>query len=521
MTTDRTTRIRRSAALGVRTAALGLAAALFCAPLAVHAQPAGQPAQKPGAIETVTLQNADSPLVAVRLMFDAGSIHDPAGKEGLAALTAYMIGRAGTQKHSYSELLEALYPMSAAIDVSIDREAAVFSTLIHRDKLAELTALLQEVLLQPAFAESDFTRNKENLLTYLTATLRSSSDELLGLEAIQTEIFAGHPYGHPAEGTVEGLRALTLDDVKAFYKQHYTRANLMLGVAGGYPGSYLGGLETALAALPAGTKGRRELPAPAKVNGRQFRLIQKETASVGIHWGYPLPLNRAHPDYYPLMVANSFLGEHRTSHGRLMQQMRRDRGLNYGDYSYIEFWPSPPSTSNPEPGVPRRQQYFSVWVRPVVPETAHFALRASLHEVDRLRNNGLTKEEFELTRDFLLNYSKLWAQTLPDRLGFHLDSRFYGMPYYIDEIDKRVKGLTVEQVNAAVKKYITTDAYTAVLVTGDAAGLKAALQSEAPSPMTYNSPPKPEVAEDDKTIEKLAVKPTAVEIVPVDQVFQK
>ncbi|HYH44883.1 MAG TPA: pitrilysin family protein [Thermoanaerobaculia bacterium] len=522
--TDRT--IRRPLHRG---AALGLAAVLACAGAPALAQTnqaqTGQPAAKPGpagAVETVTLPNADSPLVAVRLMFDAGSIYDPAGKEGLAALTAYMLGRAGTQKHSYSELLEALYPMSASIESEVDREVAVFSTLIHRDKLTELTALLQEVLLQPAFSESDFTRNKENLLTYLTATLRASNDELLGLEAIQTEIFKGHPYGHPSAGTVEGLRAVTLDDVKAFYKQRYTRANLLLGVAGGYPGTYVQGLQSALAALPAGEKvARRELPAPAKAEGRQFRLIQKETGSVGIHWGYPLPLNRADADFYPLMVANSFLGEHRTSHGRLMQQLRRDRGLNYGDYSYIEFWPSPPSTSNPEPGVPRRQQYFSVWVRPVVPENAHFALRASLHQVDRLRETGLTKEEFELTRDFLLNYSKLWAQTLPDRLGFHMDSRFYGMPYYIDEIDRRVKGLSVEQVNAAVKKYITTDAYTAVLVTGDAAALKRALEHGAPSPLSYNSPPKPEVAEDDKTIEKLPVKPTAIEIVPVDQVFQK
>jgi zinc protease len=508
-----------------RASALGLAAALACSAALAPAAPALAQAQAQtqsrSGIETVTLPNADSPLVAVRLMFDAGSIYDPAGKEGLAALTAYMLGRAGTQKHSYSELLEALYPMSAAIDVNVDREVAVFSGLIHRDKLAEFSGLLQEVLLQPAFTDSDFTRNKENLLTYLTATLRSSNDELLGLEAIQTEIFAGHPYGHPAEGTVEGLRAITLDDVKAFYKQRYTRANLLLGVAGGYPGTYLGSLETALAALPAGTRGRRELPTPAKAEGRDFKLIQKETASVGIHWGYPLPLNRSDADYYPLMVANSFLGEHRTSHGRLMQQLRRDRGLNYGDYSYIEFWPSPPSTSNPEPGVPRRQQFFSVWVRPVVPENAHFALRASLHQVDRLRETGLTKEEFELTRDFLLNYSKLWAQTLSDRLGFHLDSRYYGMPYYIDEIDRRVKGLTVEQVNAAVKKYITTDAFTAVLVTGDAAGLKTALEKGAPSPLSYNSPPKPEVAADDKTIEKLPVKPAAIEIVPVDQVFQK
>jgi zinc protease len=479
-----------------------------------------KPAVQIGGIDAVTLPS-DSPLVAVRLMFDAGAIHDPKGKEGLAALTAAMVAQAGTRKRSYSELLEALYPMAASLDVNTDREVTVFSGLVHRDTLADYTALLQEVLLQPAFAESDFTRNKENLLTYLTATLRSSNDEMLGLEALQTNLFAGHPYGHPAEGTVDGLKSITLDDVKAFYKANFTRAALLLGVAGGYPADYPERLVQGLQALPAGTAAKHELPTPAKIEGRRFLLLQKETASVGLHWGFPLPVNRADADYYPLMVANSYLGEHRTFHGRLMQQLRRHRGLNYGDYSYVEYWHNPPFTSSPDPNVPRAHQYFSVWIRPVVPSTAQFALRASLHEVDRLRTTGLTKEEFDLVRDFLLNYTKLWAQTLSDRLGFHMDSRYYGMPYYIDEIAKRLQGMTVEQVNAAARKYLTTDNYLAVVVTGDAAGFKDTLQKDAPSPMTYNSPPSPQVVADDKTIEKLPVKPTAIEIVPVDQVFQK
>jgi zinc protease len=103
-------------------------------------------------------------------------------------------------------------------------------------------------------------------------------------------------------------------------------------------------------------------------------------------------------------VANSFLGEHRTFNGRLMNELRGDRGLNYGDYSYIEYWNVPPFTSLPSPNVPRREQYFSVWIRPVVPVDAQFALRAGLYEVQRLRDQGLTQEEFELTRDFLVNY---------------------------------------------------------------------------------------------------------------------
>jgi zinc protease len=344
---------------------------------------------------------------------------------------------------------------------------------------------------------------------------------MMGLEMLQQAIFKGHPYGHSPAGTVEGLKSITLDDVKRFYKEHYTRGNLMLGVAGGYPGDYVARLEKELAALPAGQKGRTQLPPAPKVAGRNFTLIDKETGSVGIHFGYPLPITRADADYYPLMVANSFLGEHRTFFGRLMNELRGSRGLNYGDYSYIEYWHLPPFTSNPSPQVPRREQYFSVWIRPVVPTDAQFALRAGLFEVQRLRDRGMTEEQFNATRDFLISYSKLWAQSLGDRLGFHMDSRYYGMPYYIDEIEARLKKLTVADVNAAIKKYLSTENYDAVLVTANAEQLKGTLQKDEPSPKTYNSAVAPDVTEADKTIVALKVQPTRIDVVPVAEVFQK
>jgi zinc protease len=478
-------------------------------------------AQDSGAIDVVELHSDTSPLVSLRLQFDAGSIYDPAGKEGLAALTGLMLADAGTQQHSYGELLEALYPMAASISLNTDREVTLIYGAVHRDQLDAYTGLLEEALLRPAFAESDFKRNKEQLLAYLTNTLRAGSDETLGLEALQDKIFAGHPYGHAPEGTVESLQKLTLDDVKAFYKDRFTQGALMLGVAGGYPKGYVERLKKDLAALPAGTKGRKELPPVPKTAGRDLTLIDKETASVGINFGFALPVDRGDADYFPLMVANSYLGEHRTFYGRLMNELRGVRGLNYGDYSYIEYWLNPPRTDYPTPNVPRRQQYFSVWIRPVVPADAQFALRDALYEVEKLHDRGMTQAEFEAQRDLLINYSKLWAQTYSERLGFLMDSKFYGTPYYIDEIERRLKTMTVDQVNAAVKKYLDPASFAGVIVTAKAQQLADTLKKDEPSPKTYNSQVSEAVKEADKTIQALKVGVTKTEIVPVDQMFQK
>ncbi len=498
---------------------LGLAALLLTA--AVPVPPAsGEPSNPPG-LALVTLPNPESPLVSIRLMFSAGSIYDPPGKEGLSAVTALMVGSSGTARRTYTEVVEALYPMAASIDVSTEREVVVLAAQVHRDTLAGFAELLEEVVLTPGFREDDFTRHREQLLAFLTTTLRSANDELLGLELIQQEIFETHPYGHSPAGTVQGLNAITLDDVREFYRAHYTQGALTLGIGGGYPAGFDERLRGALSALPAGTADRRPLPAPPAIEGRRFTLVDKDAESVGIHLGYPIPLTRKDEDFYPLIVANSYLGEHRTFHGRLMNELRGKRGLNYGDYSYIEYWDNPPGTTNPTPNTPRRQQYFSVWIRPVVPDNAVFALRAALFEIDRTIARGLTEEEFTLTRDFLVSYSKLWARSQSDRLAFHMDSRYYGMPYFIDHLEAQLRKLTVADVNRAIKKYLQTRNFEAVMVTGNAAALRERLNDGRPSPIEYGNPVPDDVLAADREIAVLPIRPESIRIVPVQETFEK
>ena len=102
-----------------------------------------------------------------------------------------------------------------------------------------------------------------------------------------------------------------------------------------------------------------------------------------------------------------------------------------------------------------------------------------------------------------------------------MDSKFYGMPPYIEEIEARLKKLTVEEVNAAIRKYLDPDDWDVVVVTANARQLEEALRKDAPSPKTYASPPPEQVLTEDKTIQALPVKPTKVEIVPIEQAFQK
>jgi zinc protease len=205
-----------------------------------------------------------------------------------------------------------------------------------------------------------------------------------------------------------------------------------------------------------------------------------------------------------------------------MQDLRGKRGLNYGDYSYIEDFIQEGGSSFPVPNNPRRQQYFSIWIRPVPADKGMFALRAALWELDRLLENGMSQEAFETTRSFLLNYSKLWVQTMSRRLGYAIDGEFYGRRDLVAELADRLPKLTVEEVNSAVRKHLKTEGIKVAIVAKDAAALREMLTSGKPTPVTYDTEGTPQdVLDEDKTIAAFPLKDVTVKIVPVEQMFEK
>jgi zinc protease len=471
-------------------------------------------------VQVTFLPVPSSPLIALRFVFRVGSQDDPKGKEGLAALTAAMVAEGGTKELSYDALLERFYPMAAGLSGACRREVSVFAGEVHRDNLAAYVPLVTSMLTTPRFAPEDFERLKNQALDFLTKTLRGGNDEELGKWTLQLALFRDHPYGHVTQGTVSGLKAITLDDVRAFHKRHYTRANLNLGVAGSADRALVGRLAGALAPLAGEAPPPPALPRLARLKGLEVTIVEKPADSTAISLGFPIEITRRDDDFYALAVANSYLGEHRTFNGKLMQDLRGKRGLNYGDYSYIEDFIQEGMTRFPVPNNPQRQQAFTIWLRPVPHDKAVFALRAALWEYVNMRNLGIRAADFEATRSFLLNYSKLAVQTLSRRLGYAMDGQFYGRRDLVTELAEHLPKLNAAKVTAAVRKHLDTDGCKVAIVTRDARALRAALTSGKPSPLTYDTQGTPEeVLAEDKAIAAFPLDHVSVKVVPVGEMF--
>jgi len=233
----------------------------------------------------------------------------------------------------------------------------------------------------------------------------------------------------------------------------------------------------------------------------------------------------------PLLVANSYLGEHRNSVGRLYQAIRETRGMNYGNYSYIEAFPAGYATQQPRVNVPRRSQLFEIWIRPIsltAPGNLHdrtlFATRAAMFELQKLVEKGMTPQEVATSKEFLRNYVGTWGATISRRLGYAVDDAFYGIgkPGFLQSLKAAVDKVTPEQVNAAIKKYLQDDNMYLVIITADAAGMKQKLLSGGATSITYAGERPAALLAEDKTIASLPikVKETDITILPIDKVFQ-
>ena len=483
---------------------------------------------------TVVALPADkSPAVSLALQFRAGAVDDPPGKAGLTYLTARLMAEGGTQKLTARQLLETLFPMAAQVRARVDKEQTTFFVTVHRDHLAQMIGLLGDVVAHPRWDPSEFARLRDAAINDVGKRLRQGDDENLGKEALEELMFRGHPYGRLTLGHVSELRKLTLDDVKQQAARVFTRDRLTIGVAGGYPRDTIDKLRAAVASLPAHGAPIVAI-VPATPHRPRVRLVDKESPSTAISIGVPWSLTRNSPDFAAWLVARSAFGEHRQMNGRLMQRLREARGLNYGDYAYIEhFVQEGGDAATAQTGRARHAGEFTIWLRPVQNDNALFATRAALYELERsCTSEPFSDDEVARTKGFLEGYVLLYAQTDARRLGYALDDALYGADRpFLERLRADLSRVTTADVNRVwgqMKKYLPE--LEIVLVTPNAAAVKQAIVTNAPSPMHYqrdargNVPKKPAwLLAADKLIEKYpfgAHGDADVEIIPVAQIFQ-
>ncbi|MBA6294247.1 insulinase family protein [Colwellia sp. MB3u-70] len=465
----------------------------------------------------------DSPLIDVNFLFYTGAAADPAGKKGVAALMASMLTQGGSQTRSYKAIQQGLYPLAGQFSAQLDKEMISFTGRVHKDNAQPWYQLISDQLLNPGWREDDFKRLKKELIDGIESGLKSSNDEELGKEVLYSELYQGHAYEHYNSGDLSDLAAITLDDVQAFYRAQLTQAKLHVGITGALPSDLKSQLLSDFSTLPVGDEKRLSIANAPVLKGHHATIVEKNAQSTAVSFGFPIDTIRNDQDWAALWLVRSYFGEHRSSNSYLYQQIRQARGMNYGDYSYIEYFPRGMYQTKPDANLGRSSQIFQVWLRPLRSNNdAHFATRAALYELDKLIEKGMSEKDFQATRNYLTNYAPQLVASQDQQLGYALDSEFYKTEEFVNYVRGQFAKLSLADVNRVIKENLQTDNIHYVFVSGDGEDMKKRLLSEQVSSLKYNAEKPAELLASDKIIESYQLKLTSknVEVIAVDAVFQ-
>ncbi|WP_321470320.1 pitrilysin family protein [uncultured Paludibaculum sp.] len=464
-----------------------------------------------------------TPLISLRVVFQTGSAQDPPVHGGTAWMVGMMLASGGSRTQTYKQILDALFPMGVSIGCQVSKEQITFTAEVHRDHIDAFYDIFRAMLLDPGWRDDDFARLTDDAVNLLEVELRGQNDEELAKEILYQRIYQGHPYGRYDAGTVSSLQSLKLDDLKQFYLAEFASSNLTIAIGGGYPEGFEQRLRKDFSSLPLRARSSVEIPPAPPIGETELYLLEKPARGVAISLGFPLAVRRGHPDFPALLLAASALGQHRMSSGRLFTRMRQHRGLNYGDYAYIEYFPGGMYTLEPSPNHARANDIFQLWIRPVDRDQAHFALRLALHELERFVREGLTQDEFDRSRSFLSKYVNLLLKTKSEELGYAVDSAYYGIQPYPEYVRTGLSQLTRDQVNAAIKRHLRADRLKIVAVGEGMADFRQAILENRVAPMTYNSPKPEEILEEDKIVERrqVEVRPESALIVEAATAFNE
>jgi zinc protease len=295
-------------------------------------------------VETVKLDNGidvfvvhrpELPKVAVALATHTGGVADPAGKEGLASLTASLLNK-GTKTRKALDISDQLGNLGVYLNASASREYSIVSFEALKRSLAPAMEIVSDVVRNPIFPDTEIDRAKKRQLDALAQ--QENDPNSLSFRVARVLMFGReHPYGRPTNGWNSTVPGLTRDDVARFYQTYWKPGGAALVFVGDISQAeavemakkYLGGWS-------GGAPPTISIPAPQPVAGGKIYLVDRQDAAqTVVQQMLPIPPRKSE-DYYAIRLADAVYGGGGFA-TRLNLNLREDKGYTYGVFSFPTF----------------------------------------------------------------------------------------------------------------------------------------------------------------------------------------
>lgn len=433
----------------------------------------------PNGLTVLAARHPGPPLVSLEVVAPAGGQYDPAGRPGIATLTASLIDE-GTVRRSSLEIAAMAENLGGYLATGADWDVGYLATGLLAGYRQQGLDLLAEVNATPTFPEAEVERLRQQRLAEI---LRRGQDPgALADDRFHREVYRGTPYASPLAGTEESITGLDRDALFGFYSQHYGFSGSTLIAVGDFDAEeLLREVEAAFGAAgpdaPPPTPPEIRPPVP---EGVSVHIVDRPGAAQTELRVGQVGVPRTHPDYPVLIVLNTLLGGKFTS--RINLNLRERHGYTYGANSRFH---------------PRLGPGPFLVTAAVETVAAAPAARETLHELRRVREALVEPEELAETQGYVVGVFPYSLQTVGDITRRLETLTVYNLPddYYTTYLE-RIAAVTREDVLEAARRHLDPDRMTIVAV-GPAATLEP--QFEGMGPVSVWSPEgEPRVAQPER-----------------------
>jgi zinc protease len=410
-------------------------------------------------VRVLAVPNEETPTVTVLASFEMGLRDEPAGKAGLTALTAALMGEATTE-HTAAEFTEELERIGATITVQPGEYTTTVTVNTLSKHLDTAMVLMQERVLKPDFTQQDFDRIKSQTIEGLMQS-RKTAQGLAG-RAIGAVLFGQeHPLSYPLGGLPETVENISLDDVKAYYKAHVPAHLAGITVSASLPQADIIAALQGFAEFEVSEVYREAVDELPEISGRRMYLVNKEgAAQSSLRTAQPSIKYDALGDYYKASLMNFTLGG--TFNSRINMNLREDKGYTYGARTGFQ--------GSKELGSFR----FSSEVNK---EATAASITEAINELENYSANGMTEEEYDFMRSAIGQRDALRYETPGRKLGLLNNILHFDLPLnYRTQQNNILRETDHETLNELAGRMIQPG-NMAIVVVGDEATIRPELEA--------------------------------------------
>lgn len=391
-------------------------------------------------------EDHELPLVSVTTMLNAGKIDEPENRSGLAELHATAMRSAGAGDMTADEIDAYLEMVAADLSVTSDAYATTLSLSLQSADVEQGLRVLGDMMRRPRFDAQRVELARRRMLE----NIRRQNDRpaVVARRAFLSALYRDHPLGRLP--TLDSVRTITLEDLRAFHKRFFKPDNLWVAVSGDIDRAALEGY---LNDVLGDWSGRFDRPKDSEAllppAPPALWLAHKDVPQTTLLMG-ERGIDKNDPDLYALRVLDFILGGG-SFNSRLMQNIRTRRGLAYSVYSYFQ--------------VGRRLPGVFIAGAETKNSSVSEVTRLMRQEMQTLMQTPVTQEELKIAKESLINSFVFAFEDTHEVVTRVMRLAFYGYPdEYLSRYRQRLAAVTAEDVLAVARRHLHPEAQTLIMV---------------------------------------------------------